>query len=140
MKAILQRFSAGNAAAVPHIAGILFALRTAYSAGYLGSVTELVHADIFADFVEMADYLLSEGYKDPSAVIIGSTLEEHLRQLCIKHGIPTDTAGRPKKADQIGFPAVKAISYPSTLLATSFHFILLPSLIEIPAICTTSAA
>jgi hypothetical protein len=64
-------------------------------------VTELIHADIFADFVEMAEYLLSEGYKDPAAVIIGSTLEEHLRQVCVKHGIAIDAAGKPKKADQL---------------------------------------
>ncbi len=35
----------------------------------------------------MAEYLLKEGYKDPAAVITGSTLEEHLRKLCIKNGI-----------------------------------------------------
>ena len=40
-----------------------------------------MHAELFADFLEMADYLLSEGYKDPAAVLGGSMLEEHLRQL-----------------------------------------------------------
>ena len=49
----------------------------------------------------MADHLLSEEYKDAGAVITGSTLEEHLRQLCVKNGIATDTAGRPKKADTL---------------------------------------
>jgi len=101
MKAILKRSGVDNAYVIPHIAGILHALRTAYDAGYIASVTELIHADIFADFVEMADYLLAEGYKDAAAVILGSTLEEHLRQLCIKNGIPPDAAGRSKKADQL---------------------------------------
>jgi hypothetical protein len=101
MKSILSKFGIENAYVVPHIAGILVALRAAYDAGYLLNVAELIHADVFADFVEMADYLLSEGYKDPAAVVIGSTLEEHLRQLCGKHGIAPDVAGKPKKADQL---------------------------------------
>jgi hypothetical protein len=54
--------------------GILGALRTDYEAGNLQSVIELVHADIFADFFDMADYLLQQGYKDPAAVIVGSML------------------------------------------------------------------
>jgi len=47
----------------------------------------IVSAEIFTDFIEMAHHLLTEGYKDPAAVIIGSVLEEHLRQLCIKNEI-----------------------------------------------------
>ena len=37
----------------------------------------------------MANHLLNEDYKDPAAVMIGSVLEEHLRQLCYKEGIQT---------------------------------------------------
>jgi hypothetical protein len=101
MKTIIRQFGVNNAYVVPHIVGVLTALRTAYDADYIASVTELIHGDTFADFVEMAEYLLSEGYKDAAAVIIGSTLEEHLRQLCIKNGIGTGAAGRPKRADQL---------------------------------------
>ena len=53
----------------------------------LAKFHELVHADIFTDFLEMADYLLEEGYKDPAAVLAGGTLEEHLRKLCHKKNI-----------------------------------------------------
>jgi len=49
----------------------------------------------------MSEYLLSEGYKDPAAVIIGSVLEEHLRKLCDKNGIAVELSGKPKKADQL---------------------------------------
>ena len=49
----------------------------------------------------MAEYLLAEGYKDPAAVVIGSVLEEHLRQVCAKNGIGVASAGKPKKADQL---------------------------------------
>jgi hypothetical protein len=67
----------------------------------LQSISELIHADIFADFLEMADYLLEQGYKDPAAVITGSVLEEHLRKLCDKNGIDTTQNNRPKKADTL---------------------------------------
>jgi hypothetical protein len=90
MKAIVKRSGIENSYVIPHIAGVLSALRGAYDAGFLASVTEIIHADIFTDFVEMAEHLLSEGYKDPAAVIAGSTLEEHLRQLSVKNGIATD--------------------------------------------------
>ena len=53
----------------------------------------------------MAEYLSEEGYKDPAAVMVGSVLEEHLRQLCQKHGIATTTTkqGSPlsRKADAL---------------------------------------
>jgi hypothetical protein len=43
---------------------------------------------MFADFLEQAEYLVGEGgFKDAAAVIAGSTLESHLRQLCEKHDI-----------------------------------------------------
>jgi len=81
--------------------GILQALRADYDAGYLTTVEELIHADIFGNFLEMARYLLSEDYKDPAAVLIGGVLEEHLRKLCSKHGIPTSISDKPKKADTL---------------------------------------
>ena len=57
--------------------GYLDALKFDYENGYMQSVIELAHADVFADFLSMAEYLLSQGYKDPSAVIAGSVLEQH---------------------------------------------------------------
>lgn len=61
------------------------------SGGWLFSVKGLVAAEIFADFLEMAQYLLDQGYHTPAAVMAGSVLEEHLRQLCIKNGIDVET-------------------------------------------------
>lgn len=49
---------------------------------------EIASAEIFTDFLEMAEHLLDEGYKDPAAVLIGGVLEEHLRKLCIKNSLP----------------------------------------------------
>ena len=83
--------------------GILMAVKQEIDGGWIFTMKGLVSAEIFSDFLEMADHLLHEGYKDPSAVMIGSVLEEHLRQLCIRNGIPTeaDKGGKsiPKKAD-----------------------------------------
>jgi hypothetical protein len=60
----------------------------------------------------MADHLLEQGYKDPSAVIIGSVLEEHLRKLCEKVGIPVaQSNGTPKKADALNSELAGASVY-----------------------------
>src|SRR5216683_4786625 len=84
------------------LAAILAALRSDYAAGYMRTISELIHADLFSDFLEMAQHLLSEGYKDPAAVLGGSTLEEHLRKLCEKNGLSVaDASGKPLKADKL---------------------------------------
>lgn len=101
----LEQVDAGYISeAIPYVGGALKALRRAIAAGYLVSVRELIHAEVFADFLEMADYLLQEGYKDPAAVLVGGTLEGHLRTLCVKNNIAPETPDsrgtpRPKKAE-----------------------------------------
>ncbi len=42
--------------------------------GMLTSLEELIHADIFASFLEMADQLVSIGYMDEAAVIAGCSV------------------------------------------------------------------
>ena len=101
MRATIEKVGEVNAYNIPHVAGILGALRAAYASGYLATVAELIHADVFADFLEMADYLMAEGYKDAAAVIVGSVLEEHLRQLCARHTIAVSVGSKPKKADSL---------------------------------------
>jgi hypothetical protein len=87
---------------VLHLAGILQALRADIAAGYVQSLSELIHADVFADLLEMADELQKKGYKDAAAVLAGSTLEEHLRKLATKAAISiTKSDGTPKKADTL---------------------------------------
>ena len=56
---------------VVRLAGILEALKIDYEAGHLHTLQELVHADLFGDFLEMSDHLLERGFKDPAAVIAG---------------------------------------------------------------------
>ena len=58
--------------------------------GYFGmKAKELHHAEIFEDHLEMAEHFLELDYKDASAVLAGSVLESHLRQLANKHSVPT---------------------------------------------------
>jgi hypothetical protein len=84
------------------LSGVLRALRQAYERGYLSTVEELVHADMFADFLEMAEHLLESKYKDPAAVIIGGVIEEHLRKLCLKNTLPIiNSSGKALKASQM---------------------------------------
>jgi hypothetical protein len=90
------------------LSGILSALRADYEAGRLRSFEELIHADLFSDFLEMAEYLLDEGYKDPAAVIAGGVLEEHLRKLCGKHGV---TIPAKPKLDTMNADLARAGAY-----------------------------
>ena len=82
-----------------YLVGILEALKKDIEAGYLWKINELIHADIFSDFLEMARYLLKQGYKDSSAVLVGGVLEEHLRKLCVKNDIPIEI----KKDEKLEF-------------------------------------
>lgn len=77
---------------------------------------EIAAAEIFSDFLEMAEHLLEENYKDPAAVLVGSVLEEHLRKLCVKNSLPlefTNPKGdlKPKKADTLNSDLMTAGIY-----------------------------
>lgn len=98
-RAALKKHGENEAHNLIVLPGILKALRTDYEAGYLQSVNEIIHGDVFGDFLEMADYLLAEGYKDPAAVLAGGVLEEQLRKLCQANSIPVTKGLLPKKAD-----------------------------------------
>jgi hypothetical protein len=94
---------------------ILTAARDEIAGGWAQSIRGMVAAEVFADFLEMAEHLLATGYKDASAVMIGSTLEEHLRQLATRAGIPTMFESRekevPKKADVLNSDLARAEVY-----------------------------
>ena len=64
--------------------------------GYLQKVETLVSASVFSDFLEMAEYLLDNGYKDPAASLIGAVLEDGLRRICSNNNITV------KSDDNIG--------------------------------------
>lgn len=94
---------------------ILIAIKDEIEHDWLISITQLITADVFSDFLEMSRYFLDEKYKDPAAVMIGSVLEEHLRFLCNTNSIDiTYTKGTditPKKADVLNADLTKAGIY-----------------------------
>ena len=60
----------------------------------------------------MGEYLLNEGYKDASAVIVGAVLEDGLRKLCDKNGISTvNSSGRNLTIDPLNSELAKAEVY-----------------------------
>lgn len=85
--------------------GVVESLVIDIQTGYLSSASELIHGEIFSDFLEMSEHLSEEGYKDAAAVIAGGALEVQLRQLCIKNNIPieinTTEEIHPKKAESM---------------------------------------
>ena len=98
------------------VVGVVRSLIDDLKSGYVESIDELIHGELFSDFLEMAQHLQNEGYKDAAAVIAGSTLEGHLRQLCKKHDIDVEYTNRsgdikPKKADAMNSELSKAGGY-----------------------------
>jgi len=97
------------------ILGVADALRFDLEAGYMKTAEELIHGELFSDFIDMASHLLEEGYKDAAAVICGASLEGHLKQLAKKFDINTnisaESGARPKKANSINAELAKAKVY-----------------------------
>jgi hypothetical protein len=95
--------------------GVLEAVLDEIENGWYQSVRSVVSAEVFSDFVEMANHLLEEGYKDAAAVMLGSTLEEHLRQLARENDVQTEIEVKgiiaSKKADVLNADLVKAGVY-----------------------------
>jgi len=100
---------------------ILKSLKEDIENDYITSLRSIVSAEIFSDFLEMADYLLKKEFKDPAAVLIGGVLEEHLRQLCTKHEIPitkqkNDNNEVPKKAAEMNSDLYKNEKYDKVMM------------------------
>lgn len=89
-------------AQLSQVVGVAKAIEHDLASGLLTDFKSIVQADIFADFLEMGEYLLQEGYKDAAAVIIGSVLEDGLRKLSERHGLPeTNESGKPLTIDPL---------------------------------------
>ena len=109
--------SAGSnyAPIVERTLGILEAVLDEVENGWYQSVRSVVSAEVFSDFLEMANHLLEEGYKDAAAVMFGSTLEEHMRQLARENNVEIEVNINGKislkKADLLNADLVKAGIY-----------------------------
>lgn len=56
--------------------------------GNLESLQNLVVAEVFSDFLDQAQHLLENDYKAPAASLAGAVLENGLRSLAERNGIP----------------------------------------------------
>lgn len=72
---------------VSELVGILKGVQHDIKSGLLSDLRRLINAEIFADFLDMSEHLLSEKYKDASAVILGAVLENSLRKLAEGNGV-----------------------------------------------------
>lgn len=95
-KNFVKEVKDGHKSNVDSGTGILRALKEDVELGLLSSVKELVLAEVFTDFIDMAKHLFEAGYKDPAASLVGAVLEDGLRKMCGKHGIQV------KDSDDIG--------------------------------------
>lgn len=83
------------------------------------NVRARIQSNIFSDFLEMAEYLIKdEGLKDAAAVFAGGVLEQHIRSLCMKHGVATTLTAKdgkevPKRLDSMNTDLAKAGVYES---------------------------
>ncbi len=89
--ALIADGNLGGSITLSSLVGVLLTLRADIEAGYLRTLEDLIHADLFADFLEMGAELLGKGYKAPAAVIAGTVLEEHLRKLAERHDVSAQT-------------------------------------------------
>ncbi len=102
--------------------GVLQGLQKDVEAGYLESLTQRIHANVFSDLLESAEHLALEdnnGYKDAAAVLAGGVLEQHIRKLCEHHNIPTEHTNNrgelvPTKIDSLNAQLVKVGAYNKT--------------------------
>jgi len=108
---IFKMWGATNSTCLEYLTGILAALRSDVDGDYLQSLAELIRADLFSDFLSMAEYLLDGGYKEAAAVLTGGVLEEQLRNLAIKSGVPATVGSRPIKVDQLNADLARANVY-----------------------------
>lgn len=67
---------------------ILHAAKEDIEGGYLQKLETLVSASVFSDFLEMAEHILDNGYKDPAASLTGAVLEDCLRRICASNNLP----------------------------------------------------
>lgn len=104
---------------------ILDSIKNEIESGWLSELKDLVSADIFSDFLDMAKYFLDEKYKDAAAVIIGSVLEKHLKNVAERNEIEIfnekDGKSIPKKISLINDELYKKSIYNQIVHKSIIH-------------------
>lgn len=93
------------------VIGTVYALKDDLTRDYLQSLHDIVQSDVFSDYLDMAEHLNSQGYKDAAAVIAGSTLEAHLKKVAQSASIDIIVNDKPKKVSLINDELTKAGVY-----------------------------
>lgn len=98
------------------VLGALSVVRKEVEKGLLYKISDLIKAEVFANFLESAKYFLDSNHKIPAAVIIGGVLEDELRNLCDKNGIATkNTNGKSLTTEPMNVELTKAGIYNSVI-------------------------
>jgi hypothetical protein len=101
-----------NYAHLSEIYGVARAIQHEIRSGLLLDLRRLLQADIFADFLDMAEHLLEEGYKDAAAVLVGGVLEDSLRKLAHMTNVATvDVNNRPMAIGSLNVALAKGGAY-----------------------------
>lgn len=74
---------------VSNVVGLFKGIKHDIDYGMLSNFRSVVQAEIFVDFLEMAEHLLGEGYKDAAAVLLGAVLEDSLRKIADANSVST---------------------------------------------------
>ena len=93
---------------VASVVGIFEAVEHDIKSGMLANFHSLIQAEIFADFLDMAELLHREGYKDAAAVLLGAVLEDSLRKVADANGVSTlNSKGKPLTIDPLNAALAK---------------------------------
>ncbi|WP_047691297.1 hypothetical protein [Vibrio sp. ZOR0018] len=87
---------------VSQVHGVALTVKHDIENDLIANIKGLLQAEIFANFLEIGEHLLNEGYKDAAAVTIGAVLEDGLRELSKKNGIAVvKPNGAPKTIEPL---------------------------------------
>ena len=115
VRGILDLPRASAAYRVERLIGVVGALAIDVEGGFLQRHVTLIRGEVFGDFLEMAAHLVGSNYKDAAAVIAGSALEAHLKQLCQNREISLERERngqvRPVNADTLNAELAKSGAY-----------------------------
>ena len=97
---------------VADVVGIFKAVKHDIESGMLTNFRSLIQAEVFADFLDMAEHLHMESYKDAAAVLLGAVLEDSLRKVADATGVSTlNSKGKPLTIDPLNIELAKKGAY-----------------------------
>ena len=93
---------------VADVVGIFKAVEHDIKSGMLVNFRRLIQAEVFADFLDMAEHLHRESYKDAAAVLLGAVLEDSLRKIAGAKGVDIlNSKGKPLTIDPLNVELAK---------------------------------